>query len=330
LTVTFIPESASPTARVPAEWWPRFGAWCLDGLIATAISIVVIIPFGASADSNGDSSGIWALIAVVLCTAYYWLTMCRRGERNGQTLGKQAVGVRVIRTDGKPIGPGTVLLREVLLKFIVGWMTVIGWLIDGLWPLVDGQHRALHDLAAGTQVFSDRPRLTKPAPIRAGPRRSVSPDIERYVTSARKAEGRIREAIEQAELPYAEVAGEVDSLLVVMERSTHRAQLLHDALGDTPVASVEARLNELAGTDRRELIEALEQQLDVQRRMQSQLDRFKDEMERLVVELETIRGSLLNVSSSAYADNQQRMADRVRGLRDEMSAVATGMSAGFD
>jgi len=314
---------------VPAEWWPRFGAWCLDAVFATAIAIVVAIPFGASGSSNDDANGIWLLIAIVLCTAYYWLTMCRRGERNGQTLGKQAVGLRVIRTDGKPIGPGTVLLLEVLLKFIVGWMTVIGWLIDGLWPLGDRQNRAIHDLAAGTQVLSDRPRLTEPAPIRASPR-SISPDLERYVTSARTAEGRIREAIEQAELPYTEVAREVDSLLVVMERSTHRAQLLHEALGDTPVASVEARLNELANTDRRELIDALEQQLDVQRRMESQLDRFKDEMERIVVELETIRGSLLNVSSSAYADNQQRMADRVRGLRDEMSAVATGMSAGFD
>jgi uncharacterized RDD family membrane protein YckC len=294
-----------------------------------AIATVVAIPFGAAASSDDDGSGVWFLVAVVLCTAYYCLTMCRRGEHNGQTLGKQAVGVRVVRSDGRPIGPGTVLLREVLLKFIVGWMTVIGWLLDGLWSLSDRHNRAIHDLVAGTQVLSDRPRTAVPAPMRAAPR-SVSPDLERYVTSARRAEGRIREAIEQAELPYTEVAREVDSLLVVMERSTHRAQLLHEALGETPVASVQARLDELANTDRRELIEALEQQLDVQCRMESQLARFKDEMERIVVELETIRGSLLNVSASANADNQQRVAERVHGLRDEMSAVATGMSAGFD
>ena len=42
-------------------------------------------------------------------------------------------------------------------------------------------------------------------------------------------------------------------------------------------------------------------------------------MERIVVELETIRGSLISVSASTDADNQQRLADRVRGLRDEMA-----------
>ncbi len=151
-----------------------------------------------------------------------------------------------------------------------------------------------------------------------------------YLTAARAAETRIHDAIERAELPYVEVGREVDSLLVVMERSARRAQLLDEALGDTPMARIEERLDGAANTGRHELANALQQQLEVQRRLQAQRDRFEDEMERIVVELETIRGSLISVSASTDADDQQRLADRVRGLRDEMSAVATGMSAGFD
>ena len=55
-------------------------------------------------------------LAVVLCTASYAVTMSCGGARNGQTLGKQAVGLRVIRDDSKPIGPGLVLWHELLLK----------------------------------------------------------------------------------------------------------------------------------------------------------------------------------------------------------------------
>ena len=64
--------------------------------------------------------------------------------------------------------------------------------------------------------------------------------------------------------------------------------------------------------------------------MAEQLTSFMDEMERMVVELETIHGSLLNLSASTDAGVQQQLADQVCTLRDEMAAVAAGMSAAFD
>jgi hypothetical protein len=67
----------------------------------------------------------------------------------------------------------------------------------------------------------------------------------------------------------------------------------------------------------------------VQRRMQAQLERFGDEMERMVVELDTIRGSLVSVSASTDTGNQQRIASDVRSLRDQLDALASGMSEAF-
>ena len=302
----------------------------MDGVIAWAIAIIAAIPFGIFDSSSDDLSGLWLLVAVPLCTVYFWLTMRRGGARNGQTFGKQAVGLRVIRDDGEPIGLGTVLFRELLLKFVIGWITMIGWLVDGLWPLGEGQHRAIHDLIASTHVVADDWRVKPPKPVAAAPPTALAPAIQRYLSEGRQAEARIREAVERAELPYVELGPEVDALVSVMERSARRAQLLHEALEDTPVTTVEDRLRRLESTDKRELIDAVRQQLVVQERLQSQLTRFEDEMERIVVELETIRGSLLNVSASTDADNQQQLAYQVRGLRDEMTSVAAGMSAAFD
>ncbi len=63
--------------------------------------------------------------------------------------------------------------------------------------------------------------------------------------------------------------------------------------------------------------------------MAGQLDRYDGEMERIVVELDTVRSNLISVSASDDVDNQQKLADAVRDLRDEMSAVAEGMDQAY-
>ncbi|MEY2516425.1 MAG: hypothetical protein QOJ89_3783 [bacterium] len=159
---------------------------------------------------------------------------------------------------------------------------------------------------------------------------TLAPDVRNPLLAARRCEAKIRDAIERAELPYTEVSTEVDALVTLMDQSAARAQLLYEALDESPPERVEARLRELQGSGKAELIEALSHQLTVQRRMQSQLARFYDEMERMVVELDTIRGSLVSVSASTDAGNQQRIAGDVRSLRDELDALASGMSEAFE
>jgi Tfp pilus assembly protein PilO len=157
----------------------------------------------------------------------------------------------------------------------------------------------------------------------------LAPDIRRHLLAARAREERIRDAIERAELPYTEVSTEVDALVTLMEQSARRAQLLYEALAESPPNVVRQRLVQLEGSGKTELIDALRHQHSVQRKMESQLERFYDEMERMVVELDTIRGSLVSVSASTDAGNQQRIAGDVRSLRDELDALASGMSEAF-
>ena len=76
-------------------------------------------------------------------------------------------------------------------------------------------------------------------------------------------------------------------------RSAMRAQLLYEALTETPVASIEQRLAKAGELERSELDLALQEQLIVQQRMQEQLEHFDEELERMVVELDTVRGNVL-------------------------------------
>ena len=179
-----------------------------------------------------------------------------------------------------------------------------------------------------------RVRAERRATLKAGTRRldpgTLAPEVRRHLLAARAIEERIRDAIERAELPYEEVSTEVDALVSLMELSASRAQLLYEALQDSPPSRVEGRLRELEGSGKTELIGALKHQLTVQRKMAAQLESFYDQMERIAVELDSIRGSLLSVSASTDVANQQRLAGDVRALRDELGTLAEGMSEAFE
>ena len=201
---------------------------------------------------------------------------------------------------------------------------------------------AIYAIAAARTFFDEQEAEAVLARVRAERRGELSggssrmdpstlaPDVRRHLLDARATDARIREAIERAELPYEEVSTEVDALVSLMELSASRAQLLYEALEESPPSRVATRLRELEGSGKTQLIEALEHQLSVQRKMESQLEAFYDQMERIVVELDSIRGSLLSVSASTDVANQQRLAGDVRALRDELGTLAEGMSEAFE
>jgi len=163
--------------------------------------------------------------------------------------------------------------------------------------------------------------------------RSLAPPIGGLLAGAFQREGRIRAAVEGAQLPYTEVLDEVDRFVRAMEGTARRAQLLYEALAESPPARVEARLAELTRENdpsRVELVQALTGQVKVLRRMERQLQAFYDQMEKILVELDTVRGNLVSVSASTDAANQQQLAAEVRELREEVGALADGMSEAYE
>jgi uncharacterized RDD family membrane protein YckC len=154
--------SAAPSAG----WWRRVGAALID-LVVISIPAVLVggVVFGVTPGETDD----YKLLAFVLAALAFFfllavaaiiyapLLMRRPGERNGQTWGKQAFGIRVVRTNGVPMDFTWSALREALVKglglgFLSTVIPLLPYLLDALWPLWDDQHRAIHDMVVGTLV----------------------------------------------------------------------------------------------------------------------------------------------------------------------------------
>jgi uncharacterized RDD family membrane protein YckC len=156
------PPSAQGWAGQPlASWGSRAGAAVLDGLILLVpfvLLVVIVVVVALSSDAGGILTGIVSfLLYLVLLLLYAPLLMARSGARNGQTLGKQMLGIRVVRNNGQPMDFAWSALREVVVKGLAvgiasSIIPLLPWLLDVCWPLWDGENRALHDMAVQTHV----------------------------------------------------------------------------------------------------------------------------------------------------------------------------------
>jgi uncharacterized RDD family membrane protein YckC len=146
-----------------SDWWTRAGAFVLDQLIIGAVAVAAVLAARViTGDVESDTAQIVAYaIAIPLGCLYAPLLMSRRGARNGQTLGKQALGIRVVRTDGQPVGFWLGVLRTVVAQQLLTAITFYAYaVVDYLWPLRDPQNQALHDKIASTWVV----RAPQPEP----------------------------------------------------------------------------------------------------------------------------------------------------------------------
>jgi uncharacterized RDD family membrane protein YckC len=144
-----------------AGWWSRVWAAILDFLILLipfAVLLILIFAIAAGSDTGAIVSGILGFIAYFVVTLVYApLLMAREGENNGQTFGKQIVGIRVVRDIGQPFDAGAAFVRELAVKqllfnFVGGFFFSIPTLLNYLWPLWDDENRALHDMVVKSHV----------------------------------------------------------------------------------------------------------------------------------------------------------------------------------
>jgi uncharacterized RDD family membrane protein YckC len=156
------PGDQAWVGRPLASWGSRVGAQLLDWLILTIPSAILIAlvlgVFLAGSDVGGVITAIIAfLLYIVVALFYAPVLMARGGPRNGQTWGKQILGITVIRDNGEQIELGFGFLREFVVKnllfgFVGGFFAGIPTLVDYLWPLWDDENRCLHDMVVSTHV----------------------------------------------------------------------------------------------------------------------------------------------------------------------------------
>jgi hypothetical protein len=182
----------------------------------------------------------------------------------------------------------------------------------------------------GKRLYGDA-RKSVAAPKQADLSR-LAPPIAQQLASARAEEARIRTSVEDADLPFAEVTSEVDSLVSAMESIAIRAQRVYDYLAAHDPRPVQARLDQItaAGSEGGELGKALREQLAAYGKLNAQLQRFYEEMEHITASLSTVGAQVVSMSAAGEGETGQReLAGQVRDLRDQVDALSDGMREAY-
>src|SRR5215207_8471168 len=126
----------------------------LIDLLIVGAGWALILAAAGKLDSTSGAGG--ALTVVGLGWALYYYFGCETGS--GQTVGKRAMKIRVVRTDGAPAGMREIGVRTVLRLVDGLFLYGVGLVV----MLVTRERRGrLGDLAGGTMIVS----AEKPAPV---------------------------------------------------------------------------------------------------------------------------------------------------------------------
>ena len=142
-------------------FWIRFVAYMVDGALLGVAGFLLIqlplnalLPRAAGGNLGGNLAtltptalgltALEALLGVVIACAYEVYFISARGA----TIGKQALGLKVVRTDGSGIPVGLAFGRY-FAKWINAFTLYIGYIMAGF----DEQKRALHDRICETRVI---------------------------------------------------------------------------------------------------------------------------------------------------------------------------------
>ncbi len=150
-----------------ATRWKRFWGAVIDGFIvgfcAWPLSMWWATHYGVNHAANAQVMQHFAftgpgamvvgsilLLVVIACNLMLL-------SKNGQTIGKRAVGTKLVRTDGSPVEVWRVVLLRWLPLFIVQMIPFvgsIGGLADAL-VIFGSDKRCIHDYIADTIVITD-------------------------------------------------------------------------------------------------------------------------------------------------------------------------------
>jgi uncharacterized RDD family membrane protein YckC len=144
-------------------FWMRFLARLIDGVLLFIVGLVIRIPLGlmmggAALTMNRNdpaaglamvpaliaASGVATILQIAVAVAYEVYFVSTRGG----TLGKIALGLRIVRADGGPVSMGLAVGRY-FAQWLSAFILFIGFIMAGF----DPEKRALHDRICNTRVI---------------------------------------------------------------------------------------------------------------------------------------------------------------------------------
>lgn len=132
-----------------ASFFRRMIATLIDGLILGIIGSVISTSLGRNAFDVGEETNNLAsidkLLTLLITIAYFvgfWV------KQNGQTIGKRAMHIRVIKENDEPIDPFTAIIR-----YFSTWLSAFVLCLGYIWVIFDKKKQSWHDKIAKTYVI---------------------------------------------------------------------------------------------------------------------------------------------------------------------------------
>lgn len=156
-TVTAPP---SPRQFVNVSFWPRVLATLIDGFVVLFLQLpilFVLVAMGVIGTSAGfdlqaeETQRLLNLMSIPMSIVQIAYFTIMNGTW-GATLGKMALGMRIVRADGSPISYG-IALGRIIIKLILAQCTCS---LMYLSVAINTEHRGWHDQIIGTRVIYDQ------------------------------------------------------------------------------------------------------------------------------------------------------------------------------
>lgn len=152
--IAVVTPEGVPLDMVVAGIGSRFIAGMLDVAIMLVLLIGLSLLVGATSVRGGIGVAVLAIGAFLALFGYHILF---ETLHQGRTPGKAANGIRVVRSDGRPVGVGPSVTRN-LIRLVDGWSILTFFLAPiGFVTAFSTTHsQRLGDLAGGTIVVRER------------------------------------------------------------------------------------------------------------------------------------------------------------------------------
>ena len=174
-TAPLVTPEAVPLELEPAGLGSRFLALLLDWAIQAVVATALVL--GLLAAASGEGAGVaQALIVLLLFLVLFGYPAASETLFRGRTVGKLALGLRVVTTEGAPVR-----FRHAAIRAALGMVDFFLTAGAGavLSVLFTRNNQRLGDLVAGTIVLRERTGLAAPLAVTF----VVPPDLEGYAAS---------------------------------------------------------------------------------------------------------------------------------------------------
>jgi uncharacterized RDD family membrane protein YckC len=157
------PGPPLPPGATYAEWADRVVGFLIDMLLVGAgmgvLYFVTLGLFATMAGLGSSMAGGMCCVMILLFPVSTLLVGLFNGvylvSQRGASIGQGVMNLKVVDINGNLLSTGTAFIR-LLARVALGFVPMVGPLLDLLWPLWDDKKQTLHDKAVGSFVLKLR------------------------------------------------------------------------------------------------------------------------------------------------------------------------------